>query len=363
MRVGFVAGGLGNGGAEKQLTYMVQTLRSLGHSVAILSLTEGGTAKPRVSQNGVEVHCLDSRLGRLSRLRAIRKFALSGHFDFVQSGHTWVNPYVALACLGTRSIAIGAVRNDGRLEVSQNPVLGRLALALPRFKIVNSAAAAGQVKKYAKLPGSDTWVLPNVIDFRAFESSRTSIAREGTVSLLTVANMTAAKRLDLLLAALQTVCLDDTIDYRLRLVGDGPEMPRLRQYVESDPNLASRVEFLGRRTDIAEIMADADIFVVTSDHEGFPNTVLEAMAAGLPVVATDAGAIPDLVEDGSTGLLASRGDVVKIVRHIRTLGGDPTTRLTMGARAAEAVKRKYSLGSLGDDLTQIYGDIAERRSL
>ncbi|MFO7169584.1 MAG: glycosyltransferase, partial [Chloroflexota bacterium] len=123
-------------------------------------------------------------------------------------------------------------------------------------------------------------------------------------------------------------------DARLLLVGDGPGLERCRALAAS-LGLGERVEFLGARDDVPAILARAQVFLLCSHYEGIPISVLEAMRAGLPVVASDVGGIPEAVEHGRSGLLVPRGDPRAAADALQLLLDQPQLRLSMG-RAGRA---------------------------
>jgi glycosyltransferase involved in cell wall biosynthesis len=105
---------------------------------------------------------------------------------------------------------------------------------------------------------------------------------------------------------------------------------------------------------MAPLYQRADICVLTSDYEGTPNVLLEAMASGLPVVATNVGGIPDIVQDGVTGLVVERDDRDVLLAALAELVKDPTRRLEMGHRAREFVEAGHSLDRLPANLLNLY---------
>ncbi len=128
---------------------------------------------------------------------------------------------------------------------------------------------------------------------------------------------------------------------RFLVVGEGPEDAAVRASAE-ECGLQHRVLMLGLRSDVPRLLAAADVFLLSSINEGIPLTVIEAMAAGLPVVATDVGGVAEVVRDGETGLLAPAGDDAALAGHVLRLAADPATRDHMG-RAGRA--RAFALFS------------------
>jgi glycosyltransferase involved in cell wall biosynthesis len=132
----------------------------------------------------------------------------------------------------------------------------------------------------------------------------------------------------------------DHPDAHLVIVGAGQLEPELRQRASSD-GVAGRVHVLGPRRDVARILAASDLFVHPSYDDPCPLAVLEAAAAGLPVVAFRSGGIPEIVEDGVTGLLADSGDVGQLADHLGALLGDTERRRAMGTAARARIESAF----------------------
>lgn len=152
------------------------------------------------------------------------------------------------------------------------------------------------------------------------------------VTLIMVARFAPPKDHLLLLQALVEV----KGHWRLLLVGDGPTRLHVQE-AAVDLGLADRIEFLGLRDDIDELLAGADVFILPSKWEGLPLSILEAMRAGLPVIATDTGGVAEAVTDGVTGYLTPPGDIVKLSERIQQLISSPELLAGM----ALAARRRY----------------------
>ncbi len=131
----------------------------------------------------------------------------------------------------------------------------------------------------------------------------------------------------------------------LAVIGDGPQRPALEARA-AQPDLRGRVHWLGWRNDARHLLAGADLLLHASRVEGLPNAVLEAMAAGLPVVATNAGGTPEAVVQNVTGLLAAVGDVPALADALHVLLADPMLRRRMGAAALERVRREFTVDAM-----------------
>jgi glycosyltransferase involved in cell wall biosynthesis len=132
-------------------------------------------------------------------------------------------------------------------------------------------------------------------------------------------------------------------DVQLWLVGDGPQRSATEQLVEQ-LQLTEHVRFLGERRDVGDILREANIALLTSHSEGIPLVLIEAMAAGLPVVATAVGGVPELIDHDGQGLLCPAGDSERLATHLAQLVASPEQRARLGQegrrRAAEFTEER-----------------------
>lgn len=142
----------------------------------------------------------------------------------------------------------------------------------------------------------------------------------------------------------------------LLLAGDGPQRHAMREQAD-ELGVAHAVRFLGVRRDINDLMAAADAFVLSSLSEGLSVTLLEAMAAGLPIAATDVGGNGEVVEHGSTGLLSPRGDAAQLARHLMHLLRDPALRRAMGAAARQRLLDHFTQRRMHDAYARLYDEM------
>jgi sugar transferase (PEP-CTERM/EpsH1 system associated) len=143
---------------------------------------------------------------------------------------------------------------------------------------------------------------------------------------------------------------------RLVLVGDGPERDKIARLV-GERGLVGHVRFLGQRGDVARLLRAADVFLLTSTSEGIPVTVLEALAAGLPVVATNVGGMREIVEEGRTGLLAPAGDDAALAQHVLLLADQPALRTALGERGREVAAARFSERQMHAGYVRLYQEL------
>jgi glycosyltransferase involved in cell wall biosynthesis len=172
--------------------------------------------------------------------------------------------------------------------------------------------------------------------------------------------MTAVKRTEDLLTMLAGV-RERGVDALLLLVGDGDDRERLEQRAH-DLGLARSCLFVGYQEDVAPWYAICDAVVLTSASEGTPVTIIEALAAGRPVVATRVGGVPDVVEEGETGFLVRPGDTHALAERLEILARNPERRAAMGAAGRERVLRRYAVDRLVDDIDALYRALLETTS-
>ncbi|MQA28678.1 MAG: glycosyltransferase [Luteitalea sp.] len=350
--ISFVVGTLGQGGAERQLYYVLKALKSSGSRLRVLCLTKGEFWEEPIRGLGVPVTWVGQSPSRPVRLLRVIA-ALRAHRSAVlQSHHFYTNLYAVAAArtLGMREI--GALRSDAFSEVRESGrVLGRLSLTAPRVVVANSRNAVRNACTLG-VPASRLHVLPNVVDPLQFAPGGTRPG--GPVRLLAAGRLGPEKRFDRLLTAVARARARTRRPLQLTIVGDGPERSRLEQQARQLGLMPDVVNFTGAVASSAPVYRDADMLVLTSAWEGTPNVILEAMASGLPVVATNVGGVAEVVDHEKTGLLSPAGDDQTLCDAIVRLADDTTLRLTMGREARERILSRHTPEQLPRRLASIY---------
>jgi glycosyltransferase involved in cell wall biosynthesis len=169
-----------------------------------------------------------------------------------------------------------------------------------------------------------------------------------------VGRLVSQKSIDVLIRAFAQFLRETNCNARLVIVGDGPLRAELRACAERE-GVADHVIWPGFREDIAAVMGAFDVFALTSSFEGFGLVLIEAMAAGAPIVATCVSAIPEVVVDGETGLLAAPGAIDQVARAF-TLLRDPALRRRLGRAGYERVRRRFTLEQMWQATDEVYED-------
>lgn len=174
------------------------------------------------------------------------------------------------------------------------------------------------------------------------------------VRLIMVARFSEQKDHGLLLQAL--AALPEHCVFQVDLVGDGPLRGKFEKMAEK-MGLGQKVNFMGSRDDVPELLAKAHIFLLVSQWEGFPISILEAMQAGLPVISTDVGGVNEAVVDKKTGFLVPRNDVAVLINRLQSLIENPGLRLTMGQKGFARYREKFSLSFMLDKTVAVYNQV------
>ena len=176
-----------------------------------------------------------------------------------------------------------------------------------------------------------------------------------------VGRMTAVKRTEDVARTLRAL-VDRGVDAYLCLVGDGPDRADLERRVH-ELGVARRCLFVGYQEDVARFYDAIDVLLLTSVNEGTPVSVIEALAAGRPVVATRVGGVSDIVRDGVDGFLADVADVELLGARLAELAGDPELRARMGSAGCAHVTERYAVARLVDDVDRLYRSLLPSREI
>jgi len=317
-----------------------------------LSLTKGEFWEEPLRTAGAPVTWVGQPRSRAARLSRIVARLRGDRPALVQSHHFFTNLYAVAAArlLGLREV--GAIRNDACSEVQFTGKLGMLSLRAPRLLAANSRAGLDNAIALGVSP-QRIRMLPNVVDTDQFAPKHSRST--GGIRLLTI-GMRAEKRIDRFLHVVSMVQRRSRAPVTAVVVGDGPERERYEQIAADLGLLPDVVTFRGAVAMTAHEYSAADIFVLTSDFEGTPNVILEAMASGLPVVAFRTGGVAEIVRHGETGYIAESGDKASAVEHLLRLVGNSVLRAQMGQAARQHVEDYYALSRLPKVLSEFYED-------
>ena len=332
LRIALVVGSLEVGGTETQLVRLALELKARGHSPEVGILTCDGPLGEVLKNASVPYACFGFNglfvADQLSCTVKIWQWMRRGQFDICHAFLYWAYvislPIAASAGIPVRISSRRGLDDALALDAKLRRVRRIANLAATSF-LVNSEAGASDARVSEGIASERMSVIPNGVEIPPTVADTVS----QPPCAVQVANLLAYKRHDILLDALMAVPEPLTV----LLVGEGPVRTEIEERLAENPTLARTVQLRGRIVPAAALYQGAQFALLTSRTEGLPNALLEAMAAGLPVVATRVGGVAELVEDEVTGILVPPGDRLALAAGISRLAGSPELRQAMGAKA------------------------------
>ncbi len=234
--------------------------------------------------------------------------------------------------------------------------------------LANSQAVAASLVRDDRLSSARVEVIPNFVDEAAFTPpDATTLAQwkrelqlgDGDIVVGIIASLNTIKDHATLLAAIALLAPEQP-DLRLVIVGTGPLLEELRARA-TKLGIAERVRFAGLRPTVPSFHFLFDLSVLSSTSEGFPNSLVEAMAAGRPIVATAVGGVPDAVRQGENGLLVPPSDPQAFAHAMRELIADPVRRRRMGDAGADRARREFRADAVIGAVERLYEELLTAR--
>jgi glycosyltransferase involved in cell wall biosynthesis len=243
------------------------------------------------------------------------------------------------------------------MQLRDHPWWGTQLLKAPDALIVNSHLAK-MTAEARGLREDRVFLLPNVIDLEAFDfalaRSPVGVEKGGSVRVGAIGRHVDSKRFDVFLRMLAAARRRRPTVKGVLVGREDQETPRLEQLAEALGLAEGGVEFLGEQEDIPGVLRSIDILAVTSEHEGFPNVILEAMAAAIPVLTTSVGEAPRVVIDEQTGFVVPVGDVQQMADRLVRLVDSPSLRAKLGCAGRDRAADNFQYTGLGHKLLRIY---------
>ncbi|HUW14440.1 MAG TPA: glycosyltransferase [Anaerolineae bacterium] len=360
---------LGLGGAERFLVDLCLALPADRYQVIVSAVSGDGPRSGDLAQAGIELFSLQARsnwdvvaLFRLARFMRRRRVDIVHTHLFVGGvfGRLAAAMAGVRARLTTEQNAYAPGRHPPRWQMLANAVLARSTGRV----VAVSEGTQEYLQRQERVPGEKIRVLPNAISWPETSSAErvTSVLEElgagdRTPILGTVARLTEQKGQRYLLQALA--------DLRLRyprlfciFAGEGESRSELES-LSRRLGLEEHVTFCGARRDVAIMLQGLDLFVLPSLFEGLPLALLEAMAAGIPVVATSVAGSSEVIEDGVNGRLVPPADVPALTEAIADVLGNDELGRAMAEKGQETVACRYSIGAVAEAYGCIYEELLQ----
>ncbi len=364
-RILYVVPTLDQSGAEKQLTLLATGLAAKGNEIEVVALNRGGYFEGQLKNAGIPVTVLNKRLrvdpvthGRLRQvIRRFRPdivhswlFSANTHVRMLHSRRSPWKCVVAERCVDSWK-ASWQLFLDRRLKTSMDAM------------VVNSESVA-EFYRDLGVPGELIHVIQNGVGKADSESSDESIRTawrklvalpRGAFVVGSIGRLARQKRLDSLLWALHLANMAET-DVHGAFAGVGPEREHLLELSEKY-DISHCTKFLGHQESSDEFLAGIDAFWLGSEFEGQSNSLMEAMAAGLPVIVSDIPANLELVTHDETGIVVPLGDSAAFATALRKLKSDPDLAARLGAAARQKMLDEFSVQAMIDQHRSLYDEL------
>jgi glycosyltransferase involved in cell wall biosynthesis/GNAT superfamily N-acetyltransferase len=359
VRVLHVLRTLGFGGMERMLRNVIRGLnqRGIESAIALVSNEEelldfGGLAelhrvraRPRDPRPAIELGALIRRLG--PTVLHARNFSI------------WPDAALArtLSRTGVPLVVSYHGADPGGPPFGRRVLVRGLVEVTDRVFAVSEAAKALVAETYA-IPADRIGVIPNGVDTARFSPRPEAASAGGRFRIGNVGRLYKVKNLALLLRAGEAL-RRRRLDFEIAIAGDGPELDVLEALART-LEIADRVRFLGRTEDVPSLLRTFDVFALTSDLEGHPNALLEAMATGLPCIATRIASVPEALDGGRAGILIAPGDQLELADAVERLAADPALRKKLGEAARQRAVGRYGQEKTIDAYEALYRGLSER---
>jgi len=353
------------GGAEDHLLSLVRNLDRTRFLPVVCCIGRKGPIGAEIEAAGIRVE----ELGKLRKsgfdreiVSLLRALIRRERIDLVHAHMYHANLYGRLAAFREGVPAVISVHNTYvRSKILRRVLNWWLGRRTP-FILAGSEAIRDDIARYDRVPPEKIRVVPYGVDVEKFncalsrEEAREKLGLPGDRYLVgTVGRLEEQKGQKYLIDAAGRLCREER-RVTLEIVGSGREEDRLRDQAVQE-GIGDSVLFLGTRRDLPELFRAMDVFAFPSLWEGFPIALLSAMAAGLPVIVTPVGGVPEVVEDGINGLIVPAGDPVALAEAIRKAHENPVGTSGLGRAAAATIRDKYSHRTTARRIMEIYEQV------
>ena len=357
MRILHICSARSIGGGEKHVASLANSLAQRGHDVFVALAPDSPLRV--LLQDVPRDHIIELPMRNALSLGSAWKLARLARLHAVQIIHAHVGRDYPLA-------ALAAGRSSAQLVLTRHVMfpLGRVhkvTLRRTARVIAVSQPVADALLSQAIFKSEIIQVIHNGVDVESFAPAKTTAPlNQKKLRVGTVGELAPVKRHEDFIRVAQTICAErDDVDFIIAgedKSRDGQNRSRIAQLI-ADAHLEDRVHLVGWTEEIANLLATFDLFVSTSESESFGMAIVEAMAAGIPVVATETDGAREVIGPGVTGRLAPVGDVAAIARSTSELLSDLAERARLGANAQQAARQRFGLEQMVDETVRLYEEV------
>ena len=350
-----VIGQLVRGGAERQLVYLAKALHNEGWPQVVVTFNPGDVLEKELMDSGILIRGIARMKNKFARLWQLQRVVNTEMPAIVHSWSNFTNVYIRwLSHKDSAPLKIASVRENPRIDYNGNPVkhvpfsgiYKKMDCVISNSQaIIDVVRASGII-----LPRVET-----VANFLAPQGQANPGTHTDKPIIVAVGALTKLKAFDVLLYALHEISKRG-FSFKLLLAGDGPEYSTLRNLTET-LGLKDQIELLGDVEDIPSLLQSSHIFVHPSRSESLCNAILEALGAGLPVIAGNVGGNPELIENLETGILVPVDDSMALANAIEILIKEPELRKQLGENASLMIKQRHSIHNVSEQYKRIYSSL------
>ena len=368
MNIAFVIPTLGPGGAERVASLLCNFWAAQGHAVSLVTFEAPSSEPFHDIQDKVAIYRLNAcnstcgvasftrtNVRRIVRLRRVFRRL---HPDVIIAFMTEANVIALCAAQGLGVPIVISERNQ-----PDRPGFGRAHRFARRMTygradalVVQTTQIGAWAKARFQIP---VFVVANPVSPKKKGAETTRFKPENEKQLMSIGRLTHQKGYDILIKSFSALA-EQHPRWGLRIYGEGPERACLEELIKGS-GLEGRIQLPGLRRDAAAALAEASVFVLPSRYEGYPNALIEALAYGLPVIATDCpGANAEILANGDYGMLVPVDDVAALTAALHSMMSAPNLRAAYSLRAREAVAN-LDLGIIGRRWLELFGEVIMQR--
>jgi len=361
----YIIGQLGRGGTEKQLYELLRGLnREIFHPF-VISLSTGGIWADKIRRLGIDVIEIERKKNmEIKRLSQLIKLLRHIKPKIVHTFLFSANSYGRIAAIICRvPIIIASERNlpeIGKDKTAYQIYIDRFLSLFSDAIICNSMKASITLRRYA-FNGNKLYTVYNGIRTDNYVYISRVMTERKIPVIGTVCRLSPQKNIKLFIDMAHSL-LKQGYDLKFMIIGDGPDRRNLENYAQS-LGIRNRILFTGDQSDVRKFLSNMDIFVLTSSYEGMSNALMEAMATGLPVIASNVGGNSELIIDGKTGYLFQSNNLGQLVEKVAYLLNYPDSAKDLGEQGRERIINDFSADKMVENTVTIYLRLLESKMI